>query len=48
VGELGHRSARVGLDETRLHRGSFMELSQAQHALVLVAKGAEVGDAQRC
>lgn len=46
--ELGQRRLRVGLEEPAFVRGAGMELPQANHALVLVAKATEVGVAQRC
>jgi hypothetical protein len=46
--ERRHRWARIGLDEIGLRFRACMELPQAEHLLVLVAKGTQVGDAQRC
>ena len=46
--EIGHLRARIRFDETGLRRCARMELPQAEHTLVLVTKGTQVGVAQRC
>lgn len=46
--EIGHRRARIGLDEAWLGSRARMELAQVEHALVLVTKGTQVGLFQRC
>ncbi|MDB4935617.1 MAG: hypothetical protein JWP87_2589 [Labilithrix sp.] len=46
--ELGHRGTGIRLDEVRVVSGALVEPSQAEHSLVLVTKGAQVGREQRC
>ncbi len=46
--QLRHRRARVRLHEFRVLVRAKMQLPQAEHALVLVTKGSQVGVAQRC
>ena len=46
--EIGHRWTRIGFDEIRVVARTCVELPQPKHALVLVPKGTQVGDGQRC
>ena len=46
--EIRHRLSRIGLDEIRVVARTCVESSKAKDALVLVTKGTQVGDAQRC
>ena len=48
TGEIRHPRARVGLDEIRIIAGACVEHPEVEHLLVLVTKGTQVGNAQRC
>jgi hypothetical protein len=46
--ERRHRGPRIRFDEARLAVRACMKVPQAEHPLVLVTKGAQVGESQRC